>query len=934
MAYEVITHGGGDGLVYVFNAISAMFNGAKGFGSALVYIAGSFATAMSVMTLVIKQELLPSTKWLFGSLVMMMALMLPKVDIIVKDRISRLEAPVANVPFMLGAFAGIASQLGDIVAEKFDSLFSKAGGPVMDYRQNGVAMASRLAAKASNFTIPNPDMAANTRAFVQNCMVFDIAKGKYSLEELLNAKDTWAFLAGHASPIRGFPYRVSKKNTKILTCREAVVGSEAAWKAHIGDAAKRYGSELFPYSKKPAMALLSNLEVSYQYLTGLSVDAASILKQNMMRNAIQEGLLELNQLQDASAAINAYALTRAEAQQKTAYALQGNMASLSLSTLKIVVEVLFYGIFPIIVAIAVFPGGVAIVKKYLIALFWIQSWAPMYSILNMLVNVYGKVKSTAAITLADGSGALAFSTIPRLGEANEWVSAVAGYAMMSVPFLSYGIIHYGAGALSQLASQFGGITQSASSQAAEEATTGNYQMGNLSLDNHNRNNVNAFKQDTNMSVAAGKQTVQNLDGSILNKMPNNEFVLDKRPTISELGASFNESSGVSTALNRMAEQSHREGMSHLQSSQEHMSSALNKYQGMVENYRNDKSMTNTWAQGESVMKDSALSKLDAASKELSDGLQIDVQASNQLLLDGKLGLGGSAGVKIGMSGTGIGADVNANANVSLGSSHREDTLNTKQQKILENIQRKYDVQSLLKRAESESKEGRYAMVDASGNQYDTGIRAHLDEGLSQQKMAQASFAKEEAYRESAQFAESSSVESTQNLSQQVFNHQVGREGVGKALEKLSSPERTKAVRGEFISGHASKLEEQFEQQAVYKMPEALEQQYQQNAEQAKALNNPQEIYQQHESAMVEKANNKGLTKPIESDMPEQFETASSQVQQQIQSQQQKFDKRKNKMETRYQEFSEDNRVNDYSTKFKNLAKDKRTEKSTGKLDDD
>jgi conjugal transfer mating pair stabilization protein TraG len=99
------------------------------------------------------------------------------------------------------------------------------------------------------------------------------------------------------------------------------------------------------------------------------------------------------------------------------------MASLSLSVLKIVVEVMFYGIFPIIAVIAVLPGGFSVVKKYVIALFWIQSWAPLYSILNMLVNIYGRAKSMGAVT-GTASSALSMATLPGLAEANEWVRCV------------------------------------------------------------------------------------------------------------------------------------------------------------------------------------------------------------------------------------------------------------------------------------------------------------------------------------------------------------------------------------------------------------------------------------------------------------------------------------------------------------------------------
>jgi len=323
------------------------------------------------------------------------------------------------------------------------------------YRRHGVAMASQLVAKASRFTLTDPDLAANIREFVQQCVVFDIAKGKYTISTLLESKDTWQLLKENASPARGFIFK-DDKNT-ILTCAEGVAKLETSWQHAVNQAAKIYGARFFPHSENPAKTLLANLKISYEYLTQLSLEASDILRQNMMINALEDSLISFNQITDASAAITGYAVTRAQEQQKTAYALQGKMASLSHSVLKVVIEVVFYGIFPIIAVIAILPGGVAVLKKYVIALFWIQSWGPLYSLLNMLVNTFGKIKSTVAVSSVAGA-TLSAATLPGLAEANEWIAAIAGYAMMSVPFLSYGLIHYGAGALSQMASHFGGIT--------------------------------------------------------------------------------------------------------------------------------------------------------------------------------------------------------------------------------------------------------------------------------------------------------------------------------------------------------------------------------------------------------------------------------------------------------------------------------------------
>jgi conjugal transfer mating pair stabilization protein TraG len=566
MAIDVITQGGGEGLVYAFNAVASIFNGKRALGASLVYIAGSFATVLMVMTMVAKQELLPTIKWFFGSLMITSALMVPKVDIIVKDRLTHLERPVSNVPFMLGTFAGIASQLGDILAKQMDAIFSKAGP---DYRGNGVAMASQLLAKVNHFHIRDPLMASNVRGFVQQCMVFDIAKGKYTIKELHRTDDVWKLLKDNASPARGFVYKkleedTQKKNkkpiqSKIVTCLEGANSIEQEWTKAYKEASIAYGSRLYLNSTHASKLFLENLPLAHQYLTKLSHTAEQILQQSMMSNAIDDGLLELNQLTDANAAVTAYAAKRAQAQQRVAYSLQGNMASLSLSVLKVVVEILFYGLFPIIVAISIFPGGWMIIKKYLIALFWIQSWAPMYAILNMIMNVYGKAKSTAAITSA-GKGALNMYALRGLSEANDWIASAAGYTMMSVPFLSYGIIHYGAGALSQLSTHFGSVTQSAASHAAEEATTGNYSMGNTNFDSHSRHNISGFKHDTNAAIAANKTSMQNADGSLSTRMPNGQGIIDISPAIPKINSQIRISDSLASSFNESANRSQRAKM--------------------------------------------------------------------------------------------------------------------------------------------------------------------------------------------------------------------------------------------------------------------------------------------------------------------------------------------------------------------------------------
>jgi conjugal transfer mating pair stabilization protein TraG len=885
--WTVITHGGGEGLVYAFNAVAAFFNGRNvgssvgSYAATFVMVSGSFATAIMVYMMVIRQDIRVSFNWLLTSFLLMSCLMLPKSKVLVTDRITGLEVGVANVPFMLGAFAGISSQLGDVMAKRMDTLFSTTfatpsqhgapkGGDMMNYTKHGVAMASQLVAKASRFTITDPDMAVNMREFVQQCVIYDVAKGKYSLKELLESNDVWKLLSDTASEARGFPYRSiqdKRVDTKILTCKKGVEEIEKSWDRAYQHAKKIYGSRFFPHSRNPANALAANLELSYAYLTNISAQASDILRQNMMVNALEDGLISFNQVTDASAAITGYAATRAQEQQKTAYALQGKMASLSLSVLKIVVEVMFYGIFPIIAVIAVLPGGFVVVKKYIIALFWIQSWAPLYSILNMLVNIYGRSKSMGAVTGATTS-ALSAATLPGLAEANEWVAAVAGYTMMSVPFLSYGLIHYGAGALSQLSTHFGSVTQSAASHAAEEATTGNYSLGNTNFDNHSMHNISGFKQDTNLSVATGRSTLQLEDGSMVSRNSDGSAVFNRPPAISNIGGNINWNESMASSYSQSADESHRVGVQSAMAAQNNISSALNQMQDFRESHGKGTSADTTFSQGESVLNQSSISKFLDKSEQFADENRISKEASHALLANAAIKIQGSYGAKVPL--TNIGASISGEAGVSSNNTWTSSNSDLMSKAAI--FSEKEGLSEILQKSMSEAKDMRFNTNESESSTYASSIASNLSKAENQMQSASTSFAKEDSYREAAQMVTQQGTGFNQDMSQKYVEWLSNQNSGGKPLgasgvhHVISDEGINRRYMQNFMESEGGQLREQFVNQAPIN-PSGMKEQYTQQIKEVSAFNNPTNDFKQASKTVLQDANKQEINS-ISLDMPQ------------------------------------------------------------------
>ncbi len=876
-AWDVITHGGGEGLFYTFNAVAAFFNG-KTAGSSvgslsatLATLSATFASAIAIFTMVVKQDLKISFNWLFSSFIIMNLLMLPKVNILIIDRVTGFQRPVANIPFMLGAFAGATSQLGDIMAKKMDDIFSgpivsdnnMSGKEVMNYRIHGVAMASQLVAKASRFTVTDADMAANLREFVQQCVMIDIAKGKYTISSLLESNNVWELLKENASPARGFPYRhIESKaiETKIVTCQEGASKLDIAWTKAIDKSKRIYGARFFPNSKNPANALVSNLSISYGYLTNISSEASDILRQNMMINALEDGLLSANQINDASAAVTGYATTRAQEQQKTAYALQGNMASLSLSVLKIVVEVMFYAIFPIIVIIAILPGGVGVLKKYVIALFWIQSWAPLYSVLNMLVNIYGRSKSMAAIAGTSAYGVSA-ATMPGLAEGNEWVAAVAGYTMMSVPFLSYGLIHYGAGALSQLSTHFGSVTQSAASHAAEEATTGNYNMGNTSFDNHSRHNLSGFKQDQNLSVATGRSSVQMSDGSWVSTTADGNAVFDRNSALSKIGGNVNFAENISQSLSRSADESHREGIQNMVSAQDNITSALQNAQDFRTTRSNGLSSDESNSRGESNVENASLAKYLDLENQFAKDNNIRADLARGSLVRSALSGRISADIGTGLPFVKVGASTSLekSADLTVNSSMSGSDSESKAQRFVE----KEGISELLQNAITEAKDARFSSNSSSNSSYSDSINASLSQAESYMNSASASFGKEQQYRESAQSVSSNSVGFNQDMSQKYVdnllnNTEEGRnQGIAGVNSILSDSAQNQQHLSKFVQERAQETHSE-----LWANKESntgnIYQSYKKNSDSFGTRESINKSYQEHKNDIIREKNKASL----------------------------------------------------------------------------
>jgi hypothetical protein len=222
--------------------------------------------------------------------------------------------------------------------------------------------------------------------------------------------------------------------------------------------------------------------------------AQNLLRQEMMIHAIEEG--SHNKLSELGSA-STYAATKALLQQRSAYAVAGEIAARTLPLFKNVIEALSYALFIFIVVLTLMPNGHRVLLTYAGILVWTQLWAPLYAVLNLIMTLYGRAETMAHA----GQQGLTLLNSSAIINANADMTTLAAWLSVSIPFISYGILRQGAAAFVGLAQHLGSAMQSAASSAAAETVSGNISLGNVTMGTQTYQNASAFQHATSPSYS-------------------------------------------------------------------------------------------------------------------------------------------------------------------------------------------------------------------------------------------------------------------------------------------------------------------------------------------------------------------------------------------------------------------------------------------------
>lgn len=492
---EVFTVGGGEYLVNTFNAVAA-WTGGGGYRS-MIRVVMVMGLIYSLLVVAFTLNYKAWLNWFLQATAIYLCLMVPTVDIKVTDRVNPSLAPatVANVPLGLGVLASFTTQIGDYLTRTAETVFVSPSE--LNYSSNGLIYGARLFDATRNFIIRDAEFSANLDHYMKQCVFGDIMLYQKSLTDLANATNLWGAIASDAeSRSQEWLERSGGTVTPyIVTCKDAYSMLDAQWASMIESNSKIWGLELYPkLSEAIAQAKLrSDLPIANQAFTQSTAGFVETMRQNTAINAFMQARNNMS-----GSAIDAFAQTRADIQARNTYNSIAQQAMTWVPILNIVLTVVFFAMFPVIFPLFLMPQtGLSALKGYATGFFYLAAWGPLYVILHMICMTRAEVAATGV-----AKGGVTLGTYAGIGAVNAETATIAGFMLMSVPFLAAGLAR-GAMSIAGQSMSMLAPAQNAAEAAALEETTGNYAYGNVSWANQTSNMRQSDQWNTAASYQAG-----------------------------------------------------------------------------------------------------------------------------------------------------------------------------------------------------------------------------------------------------------------------------------------------------------------------------------------------------------------------------------------------------------------------------------------------
>ncbi|ENX7841513.1 conjugal transfer protein TraG [Neisseria gonorrhoeae] len=555
MAVEYFTFpGNGEAVRAVFNGV-ATISGSTMMGGAM-QAAALFGFLVTLAVAVFKLDLKDNFSYLFVVLFCWMGMMVSKTTVLITESggygYTGRQYTVGNVPVGLAYMGYFVSSFGQSITRKAEQVNHLPDD--LNYSRTGMLFGTRLMENIREARIPDAQLTQDWALFMYQCSFFDMNLYHfYNVQDLAQSADILATLThtnqalftnvSQIASRRGNMLQYNGKS-KTMTCNEAAKELKDRTRFYSKNYLPGYiadrvfaglGTNSAGINRVNALVTLGNS--SFQYLLdNARFDTLKNIEQAAMVEVIrQAGIINGQRNRNPAAVQQAFAQVQARNQYIAAQKTGSSMASWNLPLIRSAAEAILIGLFPFVMILAMLGGIMAfrLLSFYMMSMLWIQLWAPVASIINMIMTMNAK----RLFSVEAANGVITPGTGDTLLMAAADAQAAAGAAMWLIPVIAGALAMGGRSLMNGMM----GMTSSAKSTgeaAGSQVGSGNYSAGNMNYNNSNANkhSLNPVYTDPQMMTAqsaAGTSWRNMATGDSRAQMRNSSFGVSSQSQISQ-----------------------------------------------------------------------------------------------------------------------------------------------------------------------------------------------------------------------------------------------------------------------------------------------------------------------------------------------------------------------------------------------------------------
>lgn len=630
---------GGAYMAQIFNGVATMV-GTSAWDSMMrivMLISGLSALAM-YMRAHDPKELM---KFVAFIILITSVLLIPKRSVQIIDRSEPTGVyRVDNVPLGLAVPAKFITSIGTDMTEIYERLFHLPDS--LMYSKTGMLYGADLVGHASDIMSVDGDLAELTGMYVKNCVVGDILLNhKYSFQELMTSRDPYSVIFRQPSPLRGVmvPYGNSEAEQEGFWTCEKLAKNVLMPKLGIDSSP---GGQTWEYTVRRLFGGTPNANVlyatllsdSYNYFYQGGQSASQLMRTAVVMNALRSGISAYSAQSGDTASLVNLASSSSYNKMRLSWATSETVAVKFLPLMNTILLALIFALFPVIILLATIHAmTVGMLKNYIFSIIYLQSWPPMFAILNSAAMFYLRGKTSGIdFNLAN---------LAAIQEMHSDIGLVAGWLTLSIPFIAYGIVKGMGSVVSQAGNYLGTAINSSATASASQAADGTWAFNNMQTDN-----VSGNKWDTNYSQRQGQATQQLASGATTTTTAGGQTIYDSSTAISRLPVSIRGSAATVSTLQEMARQSEVQASSSLHGYQSSVNSGWNQLSQFSRQTGNSSTLSSATDSGLTANQSQAVAKMQNAVSTVAKNQGISEREAYEQLMNNQVSSGYTVGGKV------------------------------------------------------------------------------------------------------------------------------------------------------------------------------------------------------------------------------------------------------------------------------------------------